>query len=218
MADFKFNVQKRTLFGSKTKRLRKEGIVPANIYGHKVKSLAVQMNKLDFIKMYKQAGENQVINITVEGEKSSRPVLASNIQRHPMTNELLHVDFRQVDLKEKIVSNVELEFVGESPAKTAGANILKITREVEVEALPNDLPEKIEVDMTKLTEIGQVLTAESLTLPKGVTLITAKDEALVKAEAARDQEEESSDEEAVAENTETTELEGDSAEKEEDKA
>lgn len=190
MADFKFKVQKRTLFGSKTKRLRKQGIVPANIYGHKVKSLAVQVNKVDFIKIYKHAGENQIINITVEGEKTPRPVLANAIQRHPMTNELLHIDFRQVDLKEKIVSNVELEFTGESPAKIAGANILKITREVEVEALPADLPDKIEVDISKLTEVGQVLTAESLSLPKGVTLITAKDEALVKAEAPREEQEE----------------------------
>lgn len=157
------NVEPRKLQGRKVKQLRRQGYLPANIFGKKTASIAVQVKLDEFLKVFDKAGETSVVNISLEGETKDRPVLISNIARNPATDQFLHVDFRQVDLHQKVVTTVPLEMVGESPAvKDLGGILVQLLNELEIEALPNDIPEKLEVDLTKLTELGASLTVADI--------------------------------------------------------
>src|SRR3989338_2405900 len=107
-------VQPRTVFGKKLKKLRKEGKVPANIYGPEFKSASVQIEYKDFIKTYKIAKETSVVYVNLEGKEI--PVLFKNIQKHPVNDHILHVDIRKIDLKQKVQTEVPIKVTGQSPA------------------------------------------------------------------------------------------------------
>jgi len=156
------NVQKRTVFGRKIKKLRQEGILPANIYGKDVKSIGVQIDLKTFSDVYKQTGETGLVNLTVGKETKARPVLIHNLQKDPVTDEPLHVDFRQVDLTKKVTADIPLEFISEAPAVEKGGVVVQLMDEVEVEALPTDFPDKIEVDVSRLAKIGDSIALKDL--------------------------------------------------------
>jgi len=181
--------EKRKILGQKVKTLRKEGILPANIYGKKVKSLAVQLPLNEFEKIYKEAGETGIIEVSVDGTK--RPVLINNIQRHPVTDLPLHVDFLQVDLKEKVTADVPVDLIGESPAEKSGlGTVVQHVNEIQVEALPADLPEKFEIDLSKLTEVDQAVFVKTLAVDsKKVEIKNDAEQILVKVEPLRKEEE-----------------------------
>ena len=181
--------EKRKILGQKVKILRKEGILPANIYGKKVKSLAVQLPLNEFEKIYKEAGETGIIEVSVDGTK--RPVLINNIQRHPVTDLPLHVDFLQVDLKEKVTADVPVDLIGESPAEKSGlGTVVQHVNEIQVEALPADLPEKFEIDLSKLTEVDQAVFVKTLAVDsKKVEIKNDAEQILVKVEPLRKEEE-----------------------------
>ncbi|MBI1872198.1 50S ribosomal protein L25, partial [Candidatus Collierbacteria bacterium] len=111
MAKLTLKLDKRTITGKKVKKLRRQGMVPANIFGKDIKSLAVSAKLTDFQKVYQDAGETQIVTLEVKGDEKERPTLITNVQHNPITNEVLHVDFRQVDLKEKITANIPVELV-----------------------------------------------------------------------------------------------------------
>ncbi|MGB9707664.1 MAG: 50S ribosomal protein L25, partial [Microgenomates group bacterium] len=115
-------VELRQVFGKKLKSLRKQGLIPGNIYGPDFKSQAVSVNFKDFIKVYKQAKETGVVYLELKEEKI--PVLIKNIQRHPINESILHVDFRKIDLKQKIETEVPVTIVGESPAVVEKKGVL----------------------------------------------------------------------------------------------
>ncbi len=181
--------EKRKILGQKVKTLRKEGVLPANIYGKKVKSLAIQIPLNEFEKIYKEAGETGIIEISVD--KSIRPVLINNVQMHPVTDIPLHVDFLQIDLKEKVTADVPIDFVGESPAEKSGlGTVVQHINEIEVEALPANLPEKFEVDLSKLTEVGKTVLIKDLVVDtKKVEIKSDLEQILVKVEPPRKEEE-----------------------------
>ena len=107
--------ENRVVTGRHVRKLRREGIVPANIFGKKIKSANIQLDTKEFLKVYDQAGETTLINISIPGA-AEKPVLVSNIQVHPVTGVIVHVDFHQVDLKEKVTATVPVELTGEAPA------------------------------------------------------------------------------------------------------
>ncbi len=147
------NAQKRVVLGRKIKKLRREGIVPANISGKDVKSQSVQVNLKEFSKVFTEAGETGLVSLVLDNEVY--PVLIHNISLDAVTDVPLHVDFLQVNLKEKVTATVPIEFIGENPLeKTQEGIVVPQMREIEVEALPTELPEKIEVDISILTEVG----------------------------------------------------------------
>ena len=162
MTEIKLKAKERKIFGRKVKQLRKAGYIPANVFGSKTKSKALTLDKNEFLKVYQQTGETSLISLQIEGEKSLRKVLISSLHLHPVTSEILHVDLHQVDLKSKTTAFVPIEVVGESPAVKAGGVVVTLLKEVEVEALPTDLPEKIEVDISSLTEIGSSILIKDL--------------------------------------------------------
>ena len=124
MARPKLTANKRTVTGRKVKNLRREGILPANIYGKKIKSLAVQLTVKAFLPVLKEVGETSLLELKVEGEEKTRPVLIHAVQFHPLSGDPLHVDFYEVDLKEKVTTKVPVELIGESPAVKEKIGIL----------------------------------------------------------------------------------------------
>ncbi|MEK7470604.1 MAG: 50S ribosomal protein L25 [Patescibacteria group bacterium] len=170
----------RGLVGRKVKRLRLEGILPANVSGKKVKSLGVQVNLKEFEAVYKEAGETGLVSLEIEKEKEARPVLIHNLQLNPKSDLPVHVDFLQVDLKEKVTASVPVELIGESQvAKQGIGTVVQQINEVEVEALPTDLPEKFEVSIESLIEVDQAIYVKDLKYDKAKVEIKADLEAIV---------------------------------------
>lgn len=179
MKKYTLKGQKRTVVGRKVKTLRAQGLLPATVYGSKVKSVSLTVAQDAFLSVYKQAGETGLIELSID--KDIRPVLVHTVQVHPVTNNPLHIEFHQVDLKEKVHAKVPVELTGECPAVAQKLGVLlTILDEIEVEALPAELPEHITVDVSKLLEVNQELTVEKLSVPAGVTVLTEKGLTVVK--------------------------------------
>ena len=212
MATLSLSADKRTVIGRKVKSLRREGVLPANVFGKKVTSQSVQVDLSEFNKLYQEAGETNVIELKIKGDKDTRPVLVSNLQVSPITDLPLHVDFHQVDLKEKVTATVPVETVGEAPAVKEKDGVMFLSHnELEVEALPMDLPNKIEVDISGLTEIGDSILVKDLNLDRSkVTLELEDDETIVTVQAQKEEAEEepAAPAEAEADETQTAPAEG----------
>lgn len=170
MKRLKLAVEKRKVVGKKVKKLRKEGILPANLYGKDVKSLAVEVPYKEFEKVYKEVGETGLVDVVVNGQ--IRPSLIHNIHHDYLHNRALHVDFYQVNLKEKVKTMIPLVIKGEAKAVSDKVGLLlQPLTQVEVEALPEDLPERIEVDVKALSAVGDQITIGQIKPPSKVTIL-----------------------------------------------
>lgn len=182
--------EKRKVLGRRVKKLRREGILPGNIYGKSTNSTAVQIKGKEFEKLFAETGETEVIDLQIDKEKKTRPVLIRDIQVDPVTNSPLHIDFMQVDLTEKVEAPVPIEFINEAPAvKESKGILLELLSEIEVEALPTNLPLKIEVDISGLGKVDDAIAVADLKLPKGVGVKTDLKELVCKIEATKAEEE-----------------------------
>ncbi len=152
----------RTILGRKVSSLRREAKIPANVYSKQKDSVAITLDKKEFVKLYSTAGETTLIDLNVDAEKKSRPVLIRDAQRHPVTGDIVHVDFQQVDLSQKVTANIPVETTGESEAVKAGGVLVVTHNEIEVEALPTDLPEVFSIDISKLNAMGDTITVADL--------------------------------------------------------
>lgn len=171
MKRIKLKVEKRKVLGRKVKRLRKEGFLPVNLYGKGIQSQALQVPLADFEKVFKEAGETQLVELAFDS--TVHPVLIHNIQYEPRTGSFLHADFRKVDLKEEVKTMVPVVPLGEPKAVTDKVGLLlQLLSEVEIEALPTNLPEKIEVDVTGLEALDQQITVTDLKVPSSVKIVT----------------------------------------------
>jgi large subunit ribosomal protein L25 len=180
MTKYVLNAQKRDLIGSKVKNLRKSGITPAVVFGKSVESLALAVNAVEFLKVYRQAGETSLIWLKVDGETKERPTLIKSMAFGPVKNEVLNIDFHQVNLKEKVTAFVPVELIGESELIHSGQAILSQNlNEIEVECLPTDIPEKFEIDTALLKEIGDSLKVSDLKASSEVEIITDLDSIVV---------------------------------------
>lgn len=207
------SVQPRTLTGRKVKSLRRDHLIPANVYGAKIKSFAVQLPELSFQKAYERVGETGLLNLKVEGSSKSHPVLITSLQRHPLSGQVLHVDFREVLLTEKVTATIEVELVGESPAvKDFSANLVTALNSLEVEALPTDLPDKFVVDISSLKAIGDSILVKDLTFDRSKVALSVDPEETVV--TVKPQEEEKVEEAPAPEDVETAPAEGETETKE----
>jgi large subunit ribosomal protein L25 len=180
MTTFELSANTRTLFGRKTKQLRSKGLVPANIFGKKIKSLAIELQSSTLLDTMRKAGETGLIHLKIKGDDKAHPVLVSGYAQHPVTGAMLHVDFHEVDLKQKTTATVPLKAVGESEAVKGGMVLVMFKNEIEVEALPTDLPDSIEVDISGLTEVGMTIHAKDLKVDRSkVTLSIEAEEPIV---------------------------------------
>lgn len=151
--------------------LRKEGRIPAIFYGAGKDSTSVSISNIEFKKIWRQAGESSAVKISTGSVDVD--VLIHDVQVDPVTSEPIHVDFLAIDMKKKIKVKVELVFEGISNAVKNGlGNLVKVLHEIEIEALPADLPHNLIVDISKLETISDTIIVSDLKLPKGVTAIT----------------------------------------------
>ncbi|OGM30808.1 hypothetical protein A2630_00445 [Candidatus Woesebacteria bacterium RIFCSPHIGHO2_01_FULL_44_10] len=189
MKKYKLTAQARKLTGRKVKTLRRGGLLPSNVYGVKVKSQTITVKKDEFKKVYDEAGETSVVELSVG--TLVKPVLISNIQVDPVTGETLHVDFRQVDLTKKVTATVPVELIGESPAESqALGTVVHQLTEIDVEALPTDLPDKFEVDISGLVEVDQAILVKDLKYDREkVKLEAGEDQIVAKVEPPQKEEE-----------------------------
>jgi large subunit ribosomal protein L25 len=208
MKHTKLEAEKRTILGKKLKKLRREGITPGNIYGKHLKSQAVQIKTDDFLKVFGEVGETGLVDLTL-GEEVI-PVLVHGINKN-FRDQILHADFFAVNLKEKVKAAVPLEIVGEPKAVTDKIGLLmNLLSEVEVEALPEELPELIEVDVESLANIDDQITVADLKAPTGVEILTDKEHVIAKIGelVTKEAQEEAAAEAAAAEAASTESAEG----------
>lgn len=153
----------RNIIGRKVRSLRRQGFVPAVIYGHGFESLPIQVPLKDFEKVYTEAGETTVVYLSVGGKEY--PTIIQDVAKNPVSDKLLHADFYKVRLDEKIKAEIPLNFIGESPAvKDLGGILVKNISEIEVEGFPQNLPHRIDVDISLLRELKEHILVKDLSI------------------------------------------------------
>ncbi len=184
MDKYQLTTQTRKITGRKVKSLRQEGQTPANVYGKKITSLNIQINTKDFSKLFSKVGESTLIYLKNDSDKDLRPVFITDVVKHPVSGQTLHVTFHQVDLKEKVTAPVPVRLTGEASAEKEKLGILvQQLDELEIEALPTDMPENIQVDISGLSEVGSNIKISNLKLDSKLHIITDPGSIIVQIEA-----------------------------------
>ena len=206
-------VARRLVLGKKVKALRRNGITPANVYGHRIESQAVEVDTTTLAHTLKTLERNAILSLSIEGEKAARPVIVREVRRDILNDKILHVDFYQVSLAEKMKADVPLILVGKAPAvEDLGGILLQGLDSIAVEALPGDIPPHIEVDISSLSTFDSSVHVRDIVLDPKVHLLTEGDsvitsvapprkvaEAVVEEEEAAAEAAEKEKEEAAAE-------------------
>ena len=197
--------QVRNTVGKKLKTLREKGIIPAVVYGHGHKPISLEVNYEEFRNLFEKAGESTLIKLMV-GEHTKN-VLIHDIARDPMSDKFIHVDFYQVRMDKTLTAEVQLVFVGEASAvKNLDGILVKNITEVEVEALPKDLPHEIKVDISFLDSFDKRIRIKDLQLPIGVKVLAEPGEVVVSVKPPRTEEELKALEEKPEEKVEEVEV------------
>ena len=157
---------KRDVTGKRAKRLLNDGTLPAVVYGPKQEAISISLSSREFEKVLRDAGESSVVELT--GLGSPMQVLIHDVDLDPVTSVPRHVDLYAIEKGAKVEVAVPLEFIGESPAVKAGANLVKVMHELEIEAAPANLPQQIEVDVSVLANVGDQIHVSDLKIPSGV--------------------------------------------------
>jgi large subunit ribosomal protein L25 len=180
----------RERLGRGVRTLRSSGQIPAVLYGHGVASQHLQIPSTDFEKVFKEAGESTIVKLQVDGSEPVN-VLIQDVQRDNVLDKIVHVDFYQVKMTEKLKAHVPIKFVGESPAvKALGGTLVHNISEVEVESLPGDLPHEIEVDVSILNTFDDDIRVKDLKVDRSRVKILVEDEDLMVAMVQRPRTEE----------------------------
>jgi len=182
MKRLELEVSKRDVTGKKVRFLRRQGIVPANIYGHGIDSTAINVDAKSLKHLLAHVGKTDLISLKVGDSKNPLRVLVRKVQKNPLTDDLLHVDFYQVRMDEKIKADVPLVFVGEAPVlkKVKNSSILHLIDFLPIEALPADLPHSLEVDVSSLEELDSTIHVKDIHLGDGITLLSDPEQMVVK--------------------------------------
>ena len=175
------SVQVREKFGtSASKALRREGLIPAEFYGHGIKNEHLSISEKDFIKAFKETGTSTILYLLAGKEK--KPAIIHDVVRDSLTGTIIHVDFYAVKMDEMITAKIPFEFVNESPVvKEKGAIINKSMAEIEVEALPQDLPHAFRIDLSLLDDLNKSIYVRDIKVPKGVKILVEGDMAIATA-------------------------------------
>ncbi len=179
---FKLSANTRTVKGEK---VRTKTVLPAVVYGMGASAASVTLNYDEFAKLFSEAGEASLIDLLV-GDKAEGKVLVQEIQYHPVSDRMIHVDLRRIDMNKEMTATVELRFIGESPViKAQGGTLMRSLESVEVKCLPKDLVSHIDIDLTVLKTFDDVIKVKNLVVPAGITITSPRAEDLIaKATAA----------------------------------
>jgi len=172
MDKIELKVTKREVLGKKVKHLRRQGITPVHLFGHGIESLALQCNTGELERVLGQAGQTRLISLKLAKEKKPRTAVVREFDRDWRKGELVHVDFYQVKMEEKIKLEVPVVLVGEAPALKSKAHMLEHELgTLTVECLPAKIPTSLEVDISSLTELEQAIRVKDIPLDKGITVL-----------------------------------------------
>jgi len=178
-AELKVNT--RDIKGKKVKSLRREGIIPINLYGPKMESVSLQAETSVLRHLISKVGRNALISLKIEGDKKTKQVMLRDVQRDALNGKLLHVDLFQVDMSHKLRVDVPITFVGESSAaKSKHGMLIETLTSLHIEALPADIPQHIEVDISVLTEMGQAIHVRDLKPDSKVVVLNEPDQVIAK--------------------------------------
>ncbi len=192
-------LHKRTEKGKANAKLRAEGMTPGVVYGHGAEPESVKVPTKELTKVFNQAGWSKIIGLKIDGTRQTN-ALIQDVQHNPLTGGINHADFYLVRMDEKLETEVPLHFIGESTAVyQMEGTLVKTMETLEVRALPGDLPESIEVDISVLDDFEKTIHVSDLKVPKGVEVLADPEELVVKVDAPR------SDEEMAALDTEVVE-------------
>jgi large subunit ribosomal protein L25 len=162
MAHSELKVEKRIITGNQVRKLRRDNIIPSVIYSNSITPINIQIKIGEFIKVYKEAGKTHVIDLFIDGE--AIPTIVHDLDINPITQQVRHVDFLAVNLKIKVTASVPVELVGESRGVKENALVLtQNVKDLEVLALPDNIPNVIEVNVTELYQIGDNISISNLT-------------------------------------------------------
>lgn len=190
MKEIELRAQKREVMGKQVKQLRRQGVVPAILYGHRTEPLPLQAEERSLRRVLERVGSHHLITLRVGDDEEPRMTLAREVQLDPITNALLHVDFYEVVMTEKITTGVPLVFIGQSPVVERREGVLvRGLDSVEVECLPSNLIESIEVNLEDLAEIDQAMLVGDLTVDADVEILTDKEEVVAQILPLREVEE-----------------------------
>ena len=202
----RLELQPRELMGKKVGRLRRAGIVPVHLYGPAMESRSLQCAGPVLIKALAEAGASSPITVTIDGESGSHMAFAREIQWDPRRDTVLHVDLMAADVSRAVTAQVPVTLTGEAPgAVRSGGYVSQQVFDVQVSALPLEMPAQIEIDLSAMTDPNSVLRTGDIVLPVGVTLLTDPEEMLARVEVPRGAvgvEEESTEEDGPEEDSE----------------
>ena len=176
----------RTVTGKKVNSLRRQGILPAVIFGNGRDSEAIQISALDWEVLRRHhVTRNTLLDLTVAGGKA-QPVLVQSFSEHPLTRKPTHVDFHVVKMSEELTVDVPVVLVGESTAvEKEGGTLLTLKESLHIRALPGDLPTAIEVDISSLTDFDMMIHVKDIAVPTGVQILTDAEEPVARVQAPR---------------------------------
>jgi large subunit ribosomal protein L25 len=176
MDKIELKVANREILGKKVKHLRRQGITPVHVFGHGIESLALQCDTKELERVLGQAGQTRLVSLRLAKEKKPRTVVVREFDRDWRRGELVHVDFYQVRMEEKIRLEIPVVLIGEAPALKAKTNMLDHELATfAVECLPAKIPDSIEVDISFLTELDQTIRVKDITLDKDITVLNNPD-------------------------------------------
>ena len=186
MERIELEAEKREVIGKKVRFLRRTGITPANLYGHGLESIALQVDTKKLETMLAHASATDLIHLKVSGAKNPRNVMVRQVHKNPTSDDVLHVDFYQVRMTEKIKADVPLVFTGDAPVlKRKNVSLLHLLDSLHIEALPDHLPHNIEVDVSSIEEPEQAIFVKDIALADDLTLHSDPEQMVLKAEEAR---------------------------------
>jgi large subunit ribosomal protein L25 len=181
MDKIELKITNREILGKKVKHLRRQGITPVHLFGHGIESLALQCDTRELEQVLSQAGQTRLINLKLTKEKKPRTVVVREFDRDWRRGELVHVDFYQVKMEEKIRLEIPVVLVGEAPALKSKTNMLEhALGTLTVECLPAKIPDSLKVDISSLTEPDQSIRVKDVTLGEGITVLNNPELVVVK--------------------------------------
>jgi len=181
MDKIELEVANREILGKKVKHLRRQGITPVHLFGHGIKSLALQCDTGELEQVLAQAGYTGLVSLKLDKEKKPRTVVVREFDRDWRKGKLLHADFYQIKMEEKIKLEVPVVLVGEAPALKSKDNMLEHELEtLTVECLPAKIPASLEVDISSFTEPGQAIRIKDIVVDKDITILNDPELVVVK--------------------------------------
>ena len=191
MADLKtLELEPRDLLGKKVETLRKSGLLPVHMYGPDIDSLSLQGDLKLLARLVLEVGTNIPVSVTVKGSDNVNMCFVREIQRHPVTENILHVDFLRVDTSKAVRAEVPIILEGLAPASQRGGTLMQPLQNLIIEALPMDIPVSLEISVAGLDVFEKSLYVSDLSIPENITLISSSDDLIARVVPPRIEEEE----------------------------